>query len=546
MVNSRIYISFFLALVGLNISAQDMTFERSDTLRGSHSVERKWWGLTHYDLYATFDPEKKSISGHNTTTYKVLSPYQTMQIDLQAPMILDSVIQNNQKCTWTQDDDAYFIHLTDIQLIGESNEVTFFFHGSPKPAKMPPWQGGMIWQKDKNNNPWMSIACQGMAASVWFPNKDHMYDEPDSVSMHITAPEDLVTVAGGRLRSIKSNSDATRTYHWAIVNPINNYNIIPYIGKYVNIQDTFQGEGGILDLNYWVLDYNKEKAKEHFLQAKSMLRCFEYWFGKYPFYEDGYKLVESPHLGMEHQSAIAYGNKFSQGYMGRDLSGTGWGLKWDFIIIHESGHEWFGNNISARDVADNWIHEGFTAYSENLYTEFLYGKKAGSEYVIGTRKSVINDKPIIGPYGVNKNGSGDMYYKAANMLHTVRQLVGDDVKWRAFLRDINKTFWHKTTDTHEIEAYMSNYLGLNLQKIFNQYLRTTEIPVFEYVQHKKKLKFRWSNCIDGFNMPVVIISDNQVLKLIPSEKWQSVKLKSTSKIVLDNNYYVDVNDFSKQ
>lgn len=534
----RVVISISLFFTTNYIFAQDIIFERADSLMGNHSNERKWWDVTHYDLHARFDPENKTISGKNITSYKVLSPYQTMQIDLQIPMILDSVIQNKQKCKWTQEDDAYFVQLTNKQIVGEMNEVTFYFHGSPKVAKMPPWQGGMIWQKDNNKNPWMSIACQGMAASVWFPNKDHMYDEPDSVAMSITAPENLVTVAGGRLRSIKTNPDATKTYHWAVVNPINNYNIIPYIGKYVNIQDTFHGEGGVLDINYWVLDYNKEKATEHFKQTKSMLRCFESWFGKYPFYEDGYKLVESPHLGMEHQSAIAYGNRFNQGYMGRDLSGTGWGLKWDFIIVHESGHEWFGNNISARDVADNWIHEGFTAYSENLYTEYLFGKTAGAEYVVGTRKAVINDKPTIGPYGVNKNGSGDMYYKAANMLHTIRQMVNDDVKWKAFLRDVNKTFWHKTTDTREVETYMSNYLGINLQKVFDQYLRTTEIPVLEYVQDKKKLKYRWSNSIDGFDMPVDVISQGQKIKIKPSEKWQTLKLKTADKIEIDKNYYV--------
>jgi len=538
MMTLRIVLFISILFAPLYGSAQEITFERGDSLMGSHSDERKWWDVTHYDLYAKFDPENKTIFGKNKTTYKVLSTHQSLQIDLQTPMILDSVIQDNKKCTWTKEDDAYFIQLTQIQTVGTIQEITFYFHGSPKVAKMPPWKGGMIWQKDNNDNPWMSIACQGMAASVWFPNKDHMYDEPDSVSMSITAPADLVTVAGGRLRSIKSNPDATKTYHWAVVNPINNYNIIPYIGKYVNIQDTFQGEGGVLDINYWVLDYNKEKATEHFKQTKSMLRCFESWFGKYPFYEDGYKLVESPHLGMEHQSAIAYGNRFKQGYMGRDLSGTGWGMKWDFIIVHESGHEWFGNNISARDVADNWIHEGFTAYSENLYTEYLYGKTAGAEYVVGTRKAVINDKPIIGPYGVNKNGSGDMYYKAANMLHTIRQMVHDDSKWKAFLRDINKTFWHKTTDTHEVESYMTNYLGIKLEKVFDQYLRTTEIPVFQYTQDKNKLKYQWSNSVAGFDMPIEVMSKGEKIKITPSEKWQTIKLKSTDKIEVDKNYYV--------
>ena len=363
-----------------------------------------------------------------------------------------------------------------------------------------------------------------------------MYDEPDSATFFITAPKDLVSVSNGKLRSVTETKN-TKTYNWAVVNPINNYNIIPYIGKYVNFTDTFMGEGGKLDLSYWVLDYNLEKAKEQFKQAKSMLRCFEMWFGKYPFYEDGYKLVQSPHLGMEHQSAVAYGNGFVNGYMGRDLSGTGWGLKWDFIIIHESGHEWFGNNISVKDVADNWVHEGFTAYSENLYTEYLFGKKAGAEYVIGTREDVANDRPVIGDYEVNNDGSGDMYYKASNMLHTIRQLVNNDSVWKCFLRDINKTFWHTTTTSKEIETYMINYLKLDLQKVFDQYLRTTKIPTLEYKLSKNKLTYKWSNCVEGFNMPVKVVAGTSELWLKPSTLDQSITLNG-KEIKADINFFI--------
>ncbi|HRD37072.1 MAG TPA: M1 family aminopeptidase, partial [Bacteroidia bacterium] len=310
-------------------------------------------------------------------------------------------------------------------------------------------------------------------------------------------------------------------------NPINNYNIIPYIGKYVHFSDTIMGEKGELKLNYWVLDYNLEKAKQQFKQTKSMLHCFEYWFGPYPFYEDEYKLVEAPHLGMEHQSAVAYGNGYVNGYMGRDLSLTGWGLKWDFIIVHESGHEWFGNNISVKDVADNWVHEGFTAYSENLYTEYLFGKKAGAEYVIGTRKSVMNDKPVIGDYEVNNDGSGDKYYKASNMLHTIRYILNDDSIWRAFLRDINKTFYHQTVSTKQVEEFMISYLKLDLQKVFDQYLRTTQIPVLQYKLKKGKLSYRWANCVEGFNMPLRINTSKGSLMLKPTTQFQDVKIKST-------------------
>lgn len=521
-----------------SVSAQSESYTHADSLKGKITKEREWWNVLHYEIHAAFNATDSSVSGYNKTTYQVLNQNRMMQIDLIAPMILDSAIENGKPCLWKKDGNAYFVQLGEKQNPLTQKTITFYFHGKPHVAKIPPWDGGVIWKKDKNKNPWISIACQGMAGSVWFPCKDHMYDEPDSASVFITAPKDLVSVSNGRLRSV-SEDNTTKTHNWAVVNSINNYNIIPYIGKYVNFTDTFIGEGGKLDLNYWVLDYNLEKAKEQFKQTKSMLRCFEYWFGKYPFYEDGYKLVEAPHLGMEHQSAIAYGNNYINGYMGRDLSETGWGLKWDFIIVHESGHEWFGNNISVKDVADNWVHEGFTAYSENLYTEYLFGKKAGAEYVIGTRKSVMNDRPVIGDYDVNNDGSGDKYYKAANMLHTIRHIVNNDSLWRTFLRDINKTFYHQTVTGKQIEEYMIAYLKVDLQKVFDQYLRTTQIPLFEYKLKKNKLRYRWVNCVNGFNMPVKIKSGLSEIILYPVETIKEIKLPSRD-FVVDYNYFFNV------
>ena len=436
-----------------------------------------------------------------------------------------------------QDGNAHFIYFSSAQPLNKIKTVTAYFHGKPRVAKMPPWDGGVIWSKDPKGNPWISIACQGMAAQVWFPNKDHMYDEADSCSMHFTCSKTLITVSNGRLTSIEMNADETATYNWKVVNPINNYNIIPYIGKYVYLRDTINGENGPLDLSFWVLEDNYTRAKKQFTQAKSMLHCFEYWFGPYPFYEDGYKLVEAPFLGMEHQSAIAYGNDFQNGYQGRDLSLTGWGLKWDFIIVHESGHEWFGNSITAKDVADNWIHESFTAYSENLYTEYLFGKKAGAEYVIGTRKAVTNDKPVISDYNVNAGGSIDLYYKGANMLHAIRQITNNDSLWREMLRGINRTFWHQTVTTKQIEEYMAVYLKRDLQKIFDQYLRTTKIPVLEYRIKKNKLFYRWTNCVPGFNMPLKTTSRGKEIWLKPLEKWQIVQFEDTA-FIPDPNFFI--------
>ena len=526
---------FVLYCLPLFVSAQ-LKFSHADSLKGQYGKSREWWDVLHYDIHAKFDPTAKTVTGKNVITYKVLKTNNEMQLDLMAPMVLDSVVDNSGKRTMRQDGEAYFIQTVSAP-IGSLRSLTVYFHGQPREAKNPPWDGGIIWTKDEKGRPWVSLACQGMAARVWLPNKDHQQDEPDSATMHFSVPDGMMAVSNGQLKSL-SSENGYNTFVWKVVNPINNYNIIPYLGNYRMFSDTLLGKKGVLKLEYWVLDYNVMKARNQFQQAKTMLHFFEEWFGPYPFYEDGYKLVEAPYLGMEHQSGIAYGNKFSNGYLGRDLSGSGWGLKWDFLIIHESGHEWFGNNITASDVADNWIHESFTTYSENLYTEYLYGKKAGSEYVIGTRKAIRNDKPMIGPYGVNRDGSGDVYYKGANMLHTLRQMVNNDSLWKELLRSLNKTYWHKTVTSAEIETYVANFLKLDLSGFFDQYLRSTQLPELQIRYKKGNLQYRWSNTVKKFHMPVNVFSGSEQLVLMPTEKWQSIKTTMNNwQLVPD--YYVE-------
>lgn len=352
-------------------------------------------------------------------------------------------------------------------------------------------------------------------------------------------PDTLVAVSNGRFRGKVLNDNGTAAYTWAISNPINNYNIIPYIGKYVHWHENFSGERGNLDCDYWVLDYNVDKAKEQFKQAARMLQCFEHWFGPYPFYEDGYKLVESPHLGMEHQSAVAYGNGFANGYRGTDLSGTGWGLKWDFILVHESGHEWFGNNITSNDVADMWIHESFTNYSETIFTTCEFGKEAGNDYVIGTRAKIQNQSPVQGPYGVNQEGSGDMYYKGGNMIHTIRQVINDDEKFRKILRGLNEKYYHKTVDGADVEEYINKESGIDFSKVFDQYLRHIDIPVLEYRIEGKKVAYRWTNCVDGFNLPLKVKAGGIEYWIKPIQKWKRLKLKqSVNQFSIDRNFYV--------
>lgn len=439
---------------------------------------------------------------------------------------------------------AYMIELAKPQEKGRMESVRIDYSGIPKEAVNPPWQGGFQWTTDANRNPFIATSCQGLGASVWWPCKDHMYDEPDSMLISVTVPAPLIDVSNGRLREVKDNGDGTRTFHWFVSSPINNYGVNVNVGDYVHFSDTLHGEKGVLDLDYYVLSYNLERAREQFKQVKPMLKAFEYWFGAYPFYEDGYKLVETPYLGMEHQSSVTYGNGYQNGYRGRDLSGSGWGLKWDYIIIHESGHEWFANNITYKDIADMWVHEGFTTYSETLYTEYMFGVEAGNDYNYGIRRNIRNDRPIIGEYHVNRGGSSDMYPKSANMLHTIRHSMDDDKKFREILRGLNKTFYHQTVTTEQIENYISQQAGFDYSKVFDQYLRTTQIPRLEFYFKGKSLRYRWSNCIPGFNLPLVLRSDGDYLRLLPTTSWRKTKLTPAqmelfSTVLIERLYYVE-------
>ncbi|WP_299677710.1 M1 family metallopeptidase [uncultured Tenacibaculum sp.] len=512
-------------------------FSKQDTLRGSITPERAWWDLTFYHLDVAVDPDKKFIKGKNEIRYKVLNSSQTLQVDLQPPLKITKITQDGKELKFTSDINAHFVNLKKKQKKGEENSITVYYEGKPKSARNAPWDGGFSWKKDMNGKHFVATSCQGLGASVWWPNKDHMYDEVDSMAISVRVPQDLTGVANGRLRKVEEHKDNTTSYHWYVKNPINNYGVNVNIGDYANFSEKFNGEGGELDMNYYVLKDNLEEAKEHFTDAPKMMKAFEYWFGKYPFYEDSFKLVEVPYLGMEHQSSVTYGNKYLKGYKGSDLSGTGWGLKFDFIIIHEAGHEWFANNITNKDIADMWIHESFTAYSESLFLEYYYGKKAGSEYVIGTRRSIANDKPIIGVYNVNHEGSGDMYYKGANMINTIRTIINNDEKWREILRGLNKTFFHKTVTTEEIENYISKMAGIDLSKVFDQYLRTVQIPSFEYKVENKQLFYKWSNVVKGFDMPLRTKFDGKETTLHPTTSWKKVNINYNS-ISIDNNYYI--------
>ncbi|MFD1064199.1 M1 family metallopeptidase [Winogradskyella litorisediminis] len=538
----NILFSLLLSLPLLGISQGLMSgkqnFTRQDSLRGSITAERAWWDLTYYHLDVEVKPEEKFISGKNTINYRVLKSKPELQIDLQAPMKITKVVQDSDELEFRTEGNAHFIKVESEQPVGAIKSITIYYEGYPREAKRAPWDGGFSWKKDSNGKHFIATSNQGLGASVWWPNKDHMYDEVDSMLISVTNPKGLTNVSNGRLRKLEDLGNKVKS-HWFVNNPINNYGVNINIGDYVNFSETYQGEKGALDMDYWVLKDNLEKAKEHFKDAPKMMKAFEHWFGPYPFYEDSFKLVEVPYLGMEHQSSVTYGNQFKKGYLGRDLSGTGWGLIFDFIIIHEAGHEWFANNITYKDAADMWIHEGFTAYSENLFLDYYYGKEASADYVIGTRANIRNDRPVIGQYNLNNEGSGDMYYKGANMLHTLRQLIEDDTLWREILRGLNKEFYHQTVTTAQIENYISNKTKKDLSAFFNQYLRDTRIPTLEYTIEDNQLKYRYVNIVKDFDMPIEVKINGKPQWLFPNSEWKTMAIENDDFIV-DRDFYINV------
>ena len=547
MKNRIIVPILIISLIILSNSLFAQQYSHQDTLRGGIGNGRLKWNVLHYNLTIIPDISNQTIKGVNVITIQD-SGITTMQLDLQEPMQIDSIFGDQGKLSFSREGNVYWINFdsTFQNALPSIKDLTVHFHGKPRIAKHAPWDGGWVWSHDKQNNPWVSVACQGLGASVWFPCKDTQSDEPDNgATLNIIVPDSLQAIGNGRLKSLKKLGHID-LYTWEVTSPINNYDIIPYIGKYTHFSEQYSGLKGNLDMDYWVLNDNLEKAKTHFTDAKKLISALEYWFGPYPFYEDGYKLVEAPYLGMEHQSAVAYGNGYTKGYMGSDRSGTGHGMKWDFIIVHESGHEWFGNNITSKDIADMWIHESFTNYSEVLFTEFYYGKKAADEYVIGLRRNISNDVPIIGDYGVNKEGSGDMYDKGANMIHTIRQVINNDKKFRDILNGLSKDFYHQTVTTSQIENYISKKSGIDFSKVFNQYLRTTKIPQFTYQFKAGKFYYKWENVVHGFDMPIKItIGNNQEKWMYPTTTFKSIKMKALDKsIKVNSSFYVNTSSIN--
>lgn len=544
MNSKTLYFYLFLIFIGLNVSAQVVgsnhtNYTEADTLRGSLRPERTNFDMRKYHLKLKVDPDDQSISGSNTIDFEVLKDAKLMQLDLFENMQIDSIVFDDQQLSYERRHNAVFIEFPVEIKEGTKTSLDFHYHGKPVEARNAPWDGGFVWSKDERGNPWIGVAVQGTGASLWYPNKDHPSDEPEAAQMDIAVPNGLMNVSNGNFLGKKDLGNGFTEWSWEVKNPINNYNIMINIGNYEHFSDSYKD----LELHYYVLPYNLEKAKKQFAEVKDMMECFYKKMGPYPFEEDGFKLVETPYLGMEHQSAVAYGNEYKMGYLGNDLSGTGIGLKWDFIIIHESGHEWYGNSITASDIADMWIQEGFTSYTEAIYIECRWGKEEALQYLKGIRQNIGNQNEIIGDYDVNAEGSGDMYYKGANLLNMIRSLYDDDELWWQTFKDYTETYRHQVISTKDTEAFFDKATEIDLKPVFDQYLRHASLPELQLKKEGNKLAYRWEADVKDFRMPVDVFIGKDEVRLDATSKWQTseIKINDLERIsVNEMEFYVDL------
>ena len=518
----------FLFFVFTSVQAQD--FSLRDTLRGALSPERTWFDVNYYHLSIDLEVETKSISGFNDIGFTVLSDSSVMQLDLFENLSVDSVIYEGTLCDVSRKYDAFFVDLPFGLKVGDHKTLRVYYHGKPIVAKNAPWDGGFVWKNDPQGLPWIGVACQGLGASSWWPCKDHLSDEPDSMRITCSVPKEVQFVGNGNLESDFIYDDK-RVSTWKVSYPINTYNVTLNIADYSHLEDVYISNSETLALDYYVLKGNEKKAIKQFAQVKPMLAVYEDLFGLYPFWNDGYALVETPYLGMEHQSAIAYGNKYKSGYLGR-YPGE---MDFDFIVIHESGHEYWGNSVSMNDVADMWIHESFCTYTEALYVEQVYGYNSMLEYMLYQKDFISGRSPILGVHGVNNKGnSTDMYYKGSWMLHSIRNKLNNDSLWFSIVKDIAQDFELKNCDGTEIIEHMCSKSGLDLKPIFQQFLVHANLPVLSYKFKNKRgkleLYYKWEAAEVNFNMPIEIsVGNTEKFRIFPNSNYQSVHLGNTDK-----------------
>ncbi len=537
--------------IAYGTNGKDKTFTYCDTLRGGLRPERTCYDVTYYDLSVTIDTAKQYITGVNRIHYKAVETFDVMQIDLFSNMIIDRIEYNGQPVTYKRECDAVFVYTRKdlTQLKGTEGRLDVYFRGYPMKAKRAPWDGGFTWTTDKKGNQFIATSVQGVGASLWWPTKEYLGDEPDSMRISITVPRNLSAIANGQLEAVVKEENDLHTWKWLVSYPINNYNVALNIANYEYFSDEHTySDGEKLKLNYYVLPENLEKAKKHFAQVKPMLKCYEQYLGKYPFMRDGYKLVETPYVGMEHQSCIAYGNGYKGGYQGVDFSRIG--LNFDYIIIHETGHEWWGNSVSCQDIADMWIHESFCTYTEAIYVECMRDYKTAIRYINAKRNSIGNRSPMIGVYGVNQEGDHDMYSKGSLALNTFRHVLGNDDLWWSIIKGIADTaFKHSNTNADEILAYINQNSGYNFSPIFHQYFRHAAIPKFVYALKRQKggkfeLRYRWETDVANFSMPVFVETGSgklQKLDCTNAEQVLSIKLATADKFKVNEDFtYIEV------
>lgn len=519
---------FLFILVAPAASQRDfyesLEFTYADTLRGMLRPERTCYDVTFYEIDISIDPRRRYISGYVDIHYRALRDFERLQIDLFANMSIRSIEWNGMELPYERQFNAVFVQFPK-QAEGVRSCFRVNYEGQPHTATRPPWDGGFVWARDGKNNPWAAVACEGFGASSWWPNKDHLSDEPDSLSIRVAVPDPLICVSNGNPRGTKALDNGFTRYDWFVSYPINNYNVTVNIGHYAHFSDVYTAaDGDKLSLDYYVLHENLEKAKKHFTQVPQTLACFEQYFGKYPFWNDGFALVETPYLGMEHQSAIAYGNRYQRGYLGGMIPRH---MNWDYIIVHETGHEYFGNSVSCNDLSEMWIHESFTTYMEALFVECAYNYEEAVDYLAGQRAMIANREPILGPPHVNFDhwDYSDHYYKGAWLLHTLRHAIGKDETWFDLLRAFYEQHAIGHATTADFIRLAESKSGLELDAVFEQYLWYPSIPTLEYKLVKKgknlAVTFRWNADVKGFNLPVWIGQPGQWQSVAPTDQWQT-------------------------
>ncbi|MBK9271881.1 MAG: M1 family metallopeptidase [Saprospiraceae bacterium] len=520
-------------------------FTLADSLRGAIRKEREY-DVKHYDLRVKLDVDKKYISGSNEITMVAGTDLTEIQIDLFDNMKITRISKDKKELKYLRMHNAVFV-VCPLKK-NESTKVKIEFEGQPIIAKKAPWDGGFVWSQDSQGNPWVAIACEGIGASLWWPNKDHLSDEPDSMDIRITVPKSLKAISNGALQSIEP-SGKWHSFHWKVSYPINNYNVTLYAGNYISYQEQHQFKSGEkLVLNYHVLDGHQDLAKKHFAQVPKVLEAFEHFLGPYPFIRDGYALVEAPYAGMEHQSAIAYGNGFQNGYLGRK---TPQNFEYDYIILHETGHEYFGNSLSCKDHAEMWIHEGFTTYLENLFVEYHHGKKAGLEYLQEQRKLISNDLPLLGPKEVNfQNLPLDIYYKGAWILQTLRQAINNDTLWFSILREFYQQHKYGFAETEDFIRLVNAKTKKDYTIFFRQYLIHKSIPklVYQVTQRDQytQIKYKWECDEPDFDLPVEFIMDGRKIRLDPSMDWKNIEFSKPFSKVEPNTSGILVEEIRKK